>query len=62
MVGCQFLFHVAAHYRFGKWTGLLYRHNVLGTRNVLAAARQAERTVYTSSVAAIGVGSDWHGR
>jgi dihydroflavonol-4-reductase len=56
--GCQFLFHVAAHYslwRRDKET--LYKSNVLGTRNVLAAARQAgiERTVYTSSVAAIGV-------
>jgi dihydroflavonol-4-reductase len=57
MQGCQFLFHVAAHYSL--WQAdreLLYRHNVLGTRNVLAAARQAgiDRTVYTSSVAAIG--------
>ena len=59
MVGCQVLFHVAAHYSL--WQAekdALYRHNVLGTRHVLAAARQAgiERTVYTSSVAAIGVG------
>lgn len=60
MEGCQALFHVAAHYSL--WQAdqeALYRHNVLGTRNVLAAARQAgiERTVYTSSVAAIGVGN-----
>lgn len=60
MVGCQCLFHVAAHYSL--WQAdreALYRYNVLGTRNVLAAARQAgiERTVYTSSVAAIGVGA-----
>lgn len=59
MVGCQFLFHAAAHYSL--WQAdrdLLHKNNVLGTRNVLAAARQAgiERTVYTSSVAAIGVG------
>jgi len=58
MFGCQCLFHVAAHYSL--WQAdreLLYRYNVLGTRNVLAAARRAkiERTVYTSSVAAIGV-------
>src|SRR5579883_874723 len=58
MRGCQFLFHVAAHYSL--WQAdreILYQSNVLGTRNVLAAARQAgvERTVYTSSVAAIGV-------
>jgi dihydroflavonol-4-reductase len=60
MEGCQALFHVAAHYSL--WQSdreALYQHNVVGTRNVLAAARRAgiERTVYTSSVAAIGVGS-----
>jgi dihydroflavonol-4-reductase len=59
MSGCQVLFHVAAHYSL--WQAdrdALYRSNVLGTRNVLAAARHAgiDRTVYTSSVAAIGVG------
>ncbi|HEY9741959.1 MAG TPA: hopanoid-associated sugar epimerase [Coleofasciculaceae cyanobacterium] len=58
MVGCQVLFHVAAHYSL--WQAdreQLYHNNVLGTRNVLAAARKAgiERIVYTSSVAAIGV-------
>jgi len=59
MQGSQVLFHVAAHYSL--WQAdqeALYRHNVLGTRNVLLSARKAgiERTVYTSSVAAIGVG------
>lgn len=57
--GCQVLFHVAAHYSlWQKDRDLLYRSNVLGTRQVLASARQAgiERTVYTSSVAALGVG------
>jgi dihydroflavonol-4-reductase len=59
MRGCQVLFHVAALYSL--WQAdrkRLYQNNVLGTRNVLAAARAAkiERTVYTSSVAAIGVG------
>ena len=58
MQGCQVLFHVAAQYSL--WQAdrdLLYRSNVLGTRNILACAQQAgiERTVYTSSVAAIGV-------
>ncbi len=56
--GCDALFHVAAHYSLAQADrDSLYRSNVLGTRNVLAAARQAgvERTVYTSSVAAIGV-------
>ncbi|MBD2338911.1 NAD-dependent epimerase/dehydratase family protein [Calothrix sp. FACHB-156] len=59
MQGCQYLFHVAAHYSLWQTDQeLLYRHNVQGTRNVLTAAHQAgiERTVYTSSVAAIGVG------
>jgi dihydroflavonol-4-reductase len=56
--GCQVAFHVAAHYSL--WQSdrqQLYDSNVLGTRNVLAALRDAgvKRTVYTSSVAAIGV-------
>ena len=58
MSGCQVLFHVAAQYTLWQANrDLLYRSNVLGTRNILACARQAgiERTVYTSSVAAIGV-------
>jgi dihydroflavonol-4-reductase len=58
MVDCQYLFHVAAHYSlWQKDKDVLYQHNVLGTRNVLASAKSAgiERTVYTSSVAAIGV-------
>jgi dihydroflavonol-4-reductase len=59
MQDCQVLFHVAAHYTL--WQSdrdQLYDSNVLGTRNILAAARQAgiERTIYTSSVATIGVG------
>ena len=58
MSGCQVLFHVAAQYSL--WQSdrdSLYRNNVLGTRNVLKCAQQAgiDRTVYTSSVAAIGV-------
>jgi dihydroflavonol-4-reductase len=58
MQGCQFLFHVAAHYSLWQTDKeVLYQNNVLGTRHILAAARRAgvERTVYTSSVAAIGV-------
>jgi len=58
MQGCQVVFHVAAHYSLLRSEkDKLYTFNVLGTRNVLAAARQAgvNRTVYTSSVAAIGV-------
>ena len=61
MSGCQVLFHVAAQYSLWQTDReLLYRSNVLGTRNILNCARQAgiERTVYTSSVAAIGVGKN----
>lgn len=61
MQGCQVLFHVAAHYSLWQASKKqLYQHNVLGTRNILQAARQAgiERVVYTSSVAAIGVGKN----
>jgi len=59
--GCQVLFHVAAHYSLWQADRAnVYRDNVLGTRNVLAAARQAgiDRTIYTSSVAAIGTGKN----
>jgi dihydroflavonol-4-reductase len=59
MGGCHVLFHVAAHYSlWHQDKNQLYTSNVLGTRNILAAARDAgiERTIYTSSVAAIGVG------
>ena len=58
MSGCQVLFHVAAQYSLWQTDSvLLHRSNVLGTRNILHCARKAgiERTVYTSSVAAIGV-------
>ena len=58
MSGCQVLFHVAAQYSlWQRDRESLYRSNVLGTRNILACAQKAgiERTVYTSSVAAIGV-------
>jgi len=56
--GCQVLFHCAAHYSlWQRDKRLLEQYNIFGTRNILAAARQAEieRTIYTSSVAAIGV-------
>lgn len=59
--GCQALFHVAAHYSLlQKERDRLFNINVLGTRNILQAAREAsiDRVIYTSSVAAIGVPSD----
>jgi len=57
MRDCSVLFHAAALYSlWHKDQEALYKTNVLGTRNVLLAAQKAgiERTVYTSSVAAIG--------
>jgi dihydroflavonol-4-reductase len=59
--GCSVLFHVAADYRLGvRNPGQLYRTNVEGTRQVLAAAARAgvERIVYTSSVATLGIPKD----
>ena len=58
---CRALFHVAADYRLGaRDPEQLYRTNVQGTRNILAAARRAgvERSVYTSSVATMGIPAD----
>ena len=58
---CEALFHVAADYRLGAPDpSELYRTNVEGTRNVLAAARRAavKRVVYTSSVATVGIPAD----
>jgi dihydroflavonol-4-reductase len=58
---CGALFHAAADYRLGAPDpSQLYRANVDGTRNILAAAREArvERVVYTSSVATIGIPAD----
>jgi len=56
--GCGLVFHVAADYRlWSRDPRELYRSNVDGTRNLLAAARHAgaERVVYTSTVGAIGI-------
>ncbi|HEY9704615.1 MAG TPA: NAD-dependent epimerase/dehydratase family protein, partial [Allocoleopsis sp.] len=56
--GCDILFHVAALYSlFQADKNAVYRYNVDGTKNILQAAKKAhiQRTVYTSSVAAIGV-------
>ena len=56
--GCAAVFHVAADYRlWAKDPGELYRSNVDGTRNLLAAAQRAGvgRVVYTSTVGCIGI-------
>ena len=62
--GCGAVFHVAADYRL--WTrdvAAMYQSNVDGTRNLLAAARDAgvERFVYTSTVGCIGMPQDHPG-
>jgi dihydroflavonol-4-reductase len=61
MRGCDALFHAAARYSLWRRDGDdMFRTNVEGTRNALAAARAAgvPRTVHTSSVGAIGVRDD----
>jgi dihydroflavonol-4-reductase len=58
VAGCAVVYHVAADYRlWAKDPMELYRSNVEGTRNLLAAARDAgvERVIYTSTVGCIGV-------
>jgi dihydroflavonol-4-reductase len=58
VAGCEAVFHVAAHYSLWvKDRDSIYRANLGGTENLLAAARAArvKRFVHTSSVAAIGV-------
>ncbi len=59
--GCRYLLHVAADYRL--WVpdvAAMRRVNIDGTLALLRAARQAgvERSVYTSSVAALGLTGD----
>lgn len=59
--GCEWLFHVAAHYSLClKDSQAIYQANVEGTKNILSAARLAgvKRIVHTSSVAAIGVAAE----
>jgi dihydroflavonol-4-reductase len=54
--GCEVVFHLAGMVDFSSDWELLYRINVEGTRNVLAAARAAgvRRLVHTSSIVAVG--------
>ena len=58
VAGCGVVYHLAADYRlWAPEPSELYRSNVDGTRNVLAAAESAgvERLVYTSTVGCIGI-------
>jgi dihydroflavonol-4-reductase len=56
MAGCDVLFHVAGVVDFRNDWELLRRVNVVGTQNVLIAARAAKvrRVVHTSSIVAVG--------
>jgi len=63
--GCRSVFHLAALYRFwARDSHLFYEVNVDGTRQVLAAAREAgvQRFVYTSTVGTIGLSAVRGGR
>ena len=58
VAGCRYVYHVAADYRI--WVPdpePMFRANVDGTRDLLTAALEAgaERVVYTSSVATLGL-------
>jgi dihydroflavonol-4-reductase len=58
--GCRHLYHVAAHYAlWAKDPSIFYDVNVTGTRTLLEAAREVgvERTVYCSTIGAIGLPS-----
>jgi dihydroflavonol-4-reductase len=58
LTGCRQLYHVAAHYAlWAKDPSIFYDINVTGTYNLLEAARAAgiERTVYCSTIGAIGL-------
>ncbi|WP_455389173.1 hopanoid-associated sugar epimerase [Petrachloros mirabilis] len=61
LAGCRQLYHVAAHYAlWAKDPAIFYDINVTGTRNLLEAARDVgiERTVYCSTIGAIGLPPD----
>jgi dihydroflavonol-4-reductase len=58
LTGCRHLYHVAAYYAlWAKDPSIFYDINVVGTRNLLEAAREVgiERTVYCSTIGAIGL-------
>ena len=62
VAGCRYLFHVAADYRL--WVPdapAMRRVNIDGSIALLKAAAAAgvERSVYTSSVAALGLTPGW---
>lgn len=61
MIGCEWVFHVAALYAYWGYTwDEFYRSNVEGTRHVLEAAAKSNimRIVHTSSIASLGIPRD----
>jgi len=61
LTGCRQVYHIAAHYAlWAKDPSIFYEVNVTGTRNLLEAARDVgiERTVYCSTIGAIGLPPD----
>ncbi len=58
MIGCQGLYHVAAHYAlWAQDPSIFYQVNVEGTKHLFRAAQEAGvgRIVYTSTIGAIGL-------
>lgn len=56
--GCDWLFHIAALSKYWRSSNdIIYKINVGGTSNILKAAKLAgiKRTVFTSSLAALGI-------
>jgi dihydroflavonol-4-reductase len=61
MIGCEWVFHVAALYAYWGYTWVeFYQSNVEGTRHVLEAAAKSNimRIVHTSSIASLGIPRD----
>ncbi len=59
--GCEWLFHLAADYRFTSFQGnQVMQTNIEGTKAILQAARESKiaKIVYTSSTATIGIPED----
>lgn len=68
MEGCKIIFHLASLYTFYPWwqrkAAMLYKTNVEGTRNLLTTAlrNQAERFIFTSSIASLVPASSHYAR
>jgi len=61
VIGCQGVYHVAAHYAlWAQNPSTFYQVNVEGTKHLFRAAQEAgvKRIVYTSTIGAIGLPAD----